>query len=50
MTNAARLAVFIMKTSLLHSAGVVIVALSLSGYATATPIVSEWRNPANNLP
>lgn len=37
-----------MKPSLLRSVGVVIVALSLNGCATTTPIVSEWRNPAYN--
>jgi hypothetical protein len=35
-----------MKTSLLRSVGVVIVAVSLNGCTTTTPIVSEWRNPA----
>jgi hypothetical protein len=35
-----------MKTSLLRSVGVVIVALGLSGCAATNPIVSEWRNPA----
>lgn len=35
-----------MKTLLLRGVGVVIVALSLGGCAAATPIVSEWRNPA----
>ena len=35
-----------MKTLLLRSVGVVIVALSLNGCATTNPIVSEWRNPA----
>jgi hypothetical protein len=35
-----------MKTSLLGLFGVVSVTLILSGCSTATPIVSEWRNPA----
>src|SRR5207245_64719 len=35
-----------MKTSLLGMVGVVSVTLALSGCSTATPIVSEWRNPA----
>jgi hypothetical protein len=38
--------VILMKTSLLRSVGVIVVALSLNGCATTTPIVSEWRNPA----
>jgi len=35
-----------MKTSLLGMVGIVAVTLTLSGCSTATPIVSEWRNPA----
>ena len=35
-----------MKTSLLGMVGIVFVTLTLSGCSTATPIVSEWRNPA----
>jgi len=35
-----------MKTSLLGMVGIVSVTLILSGCSTATPIVSEWRNPA----
>ena len=35
-----------MKTSLLGMVGIVSVALAFSGCSTATPIVSEWRNPA----
>ena len=35
-----------MKTSLLGMVGIVSVTLTLSGCSTATPIVSEWRNPA----
>jgi len=35
-----------MKTSLLGMVGIVSVTLALSGCSTATPIVSEWRNPA----
>ena len=35
-----------MKTSLLGMLGIVFVTLALSGCSTATPIVSEWRNPA----
>ena len=35
-----------MKTSLLGMVGIVSVMLTLSGCSTATPIVSEWRNPA----
>lgn len=35
-----------MKTSLLGMVGIVSVAITLSGCSTATPIVSEWRNPA----
>lgn len=35
-----------MKTSLLGMVGIVYVTLALSGCSTATPIVSEWRNPA----
>src|SRR5512132_1343826 len=35
-----------MKTSLLGMVGFVFVTLTLSGCSTATPIVSEWRNPA----
>jgi hypothetical protein len=35
-----------MKTSLLAMVGIVSVTLALSGCSTATPIVSEWRNPA----
>ena len=35
-----------MKTSLLGIVGIVSVMLTLSGCSTATPIVSEWRNPA----
>jgi hypothetical protein len=36
----------LMKTSLLGMVGIVSVTLTLSGCSTATPIVSEWRNPA----
>jgi len=36
----------LMKTSLLGMVGIVFLALTLSGCSTATPIVSEWRNPA----
>jgi hypothetical protein len=35
-----------MKTSLLGMVGIVSVTLTLSACSTATPIVSEWRNPA----
>ena len=35
-----------MKTSLLGMVGIVSIMLALSGCSTATPIVSEWRNPA----
>ena len=35
-----------MKTSLLGMVGIVSITLALSGCSTATPIVSEWRNPA----
>lgn len=35
-----------MKMSLLGMVGIVSVTLALSGCSTATPIVSEWRNPA----
>ena len=35
-----------MKTSLLGMVGIVSAMLALSGCSTATPIVSEWRNPA----
>jgi hypothetical protein len=35
-----------MKTSLLGMVEVVSIALALSGCSTATPVVSEWRNPA----
>jgi hypothetical protein len=35
-----------MKTSLLGMVGIVFCTLALSGCSTATPIVSEWRNPA----
>ncbi len=35
-----------MKTSLLGMVRIVFLALTLSGCSTATPIVSEWRNPA----
>jgi hypothetical protein len=36
----------LMKTSLLGMVEIVFLALTLSGCSTATPIVSEWRNPA----
>jgi hypothetical protein len=36
-----------MKASLLGMAGIVSVTLALSACSTATPIVSEWRNPAD---
>jgi hypothetical protein len=36
-----------MKASLLGMVGIVSVTLALSGCSTATPIVSEWRNPAD---
>jgi hypothetical protein len=36
----------LIKTSLLGMVGIVSVTLALSGCSTATPIVSEWRNPA----
>jgi len=36
----------LMKTSLFGMVGIVFLALTLSGCSTATPIVSEWRNPA----
>ena len=35
-----------MKTSLLGMVGIVYFTLTLSGCSTATPVVSEWRNPA----
>ena len=35
-----------MKTSLLGMVAMVSVTLTLSGCSTATPIVSDWRNPA----
>jgi hypothetical protein len=35
-----------MKTSLLGMVGIASVTLTLGGCSTATPIVSEWRNPA----
>jgi hypothetical protein len=35
-----------MKTSLSGMVGIVSVTLTLSACSTATPIVSEWRNPA----
>ena len=35
-----------MKTSLSGMVGIASVTLTLSGCSTATPIVSEWRNPA----
>jgi hypothetical protein len=35
-----------MKTSLLGMVGIASAMLALSGCSTATPIVSEWRNPA----
>jgi hypothetical protein len=35
-----------MKTSLLCMVGIASAMLALSGCSTATPIVSEWRNPA----
>ena len=35
-----------MKTSLLGMVGIVYFTFTLSGCSTATPIVSEWRNPA----
>jgi hypothetical protein len=35
-----------MKTSLLAMVGIVYFTLTLSGCSTATPVVSEWRNPA----
>ena len=35
-----------MKTSLLGMVGIVSAALTFGGCSTATPIVSEWRNPA----
>lgn len=35
-----------MPTSLLAIVGVGVIAFALSGCSTATPIVSEWRNPA----
>jgi len=38
-----------MKTSLLGMVGIVSVTLTLSACSTATPIVSEWRNPAYAL-
>ena len=38
-----------MKTSLLGLVGIVSVTLTLSACSTATPIVSEWRNPAYAL-
>jgi len=39
----------LMKTSLLGMVGIVSVTLTLSACSTATPIVSEWRNPAYAL-
>jgi hypothetical protein len=36
-----------MKASLLGMVGIVSVTLALSACSTATPIVSEWRNPAD---
>jgi hypothetical protein len=36
----------LVKTSLLGMVAMVSVTLTLSGCSTATPIVSEWRNPA----
>lgn len=36
----------IVKTSLLGIVAIFFVTLALSGCSTATPIVSEWRNPA----
>jgi hypothetical protein len=36
----------LMKTSLFGMVEIVFLALTLSGCSTATPIVSEWRNPA----
>jgi hypothetical protein len=38
-----------MKTSLLGMVGIVSVMLTLSACSTATPILSEWRNPAYAL-
>ena len=38
-----------MKTSLLGMVGIVSVTLTLSACSTASPIVSEWRNPAYAL-
>lgn len=38
-----------MKTSLLGMVGIVSVTLTLSACSTATPILSEWRNPAYAL-
>ncbi|MBI1996776.1 MAG: DUF4136 domain-containing protein [Deltaproteobacteria bacterium] len=38
-----------MKTSLLGMVGIVSVTLTLGACSTATPIVSEWRNPAYAL-
>jgi hypothetical protein len=35
-----------MKTSLLRMVGIAYFTFTLSGCSTATPIVSEWRNPA----
>jgi hypothetical protein len=34
------------QTSLLAIVGILFIALALNGCSTATPIVSEWRNPA----
>jgi hypothetical protein len=34
------------QTSLLGFAGILFITLALNGCSTATPIVSEWRNPA----
>jgi len=34
------------RTLLLTIAGIVFITLALNGCSTATPIVSEWRNPA----
>ena len=38
-----------MKTSLLGMVGIVSVTLTLSACSTASPILSEWRNPAYAL-
>jgi hypothetical protein len=36
----------LMKTPLVGMVGIVFVTLALGGCSTATPVVSEWRNPA----